>query len=68
MSSLSRIFLGIGSVVFGLIALVCFVGTVSIILEESTIQAIDALVGGTVLGTASAAASVVSFQGVRNKD
>ena len=46
---------------FGLIALVCFVGTVSMILEESTIQAIDALVGGTVLGTASAAASVVCY-------
>ena len=68
MSSLSKIFLGIGSFLFGLIALLCFVGTVSIILEESTIQAIDALVGGTVLGTASAAASTVCFRRVRSKD
>ena len=68
MSSLSRISLSIGSFVFGLIALVCFVGTVSIILEESTIQAIDALVGGTVLGTASAAACTVCFRRLRSKD
>ena len=41
------------SVVSGAISLVCFVGTVSTILDGGTIQAIDALVGGIVLGTAS---------------
>lgn len=47
------------------ISLVCFVGTVSTILEGGTIQAIDALVGGVVLGTASAAASVITYQRAR---
>ena len=52
----------------GVISLVCFVGTVSTILEGGTIQAIDALVGGIVLGTASAAAAVISYQRVRKTE
>ena len=52
----------------GVISLVCFVGTVSTILEGGTIQAIDALVGGIVLGTASAAAAVISYQRARKTE
>lgn len=53
------------SMISAVISLVCFVGTVSTILEGGTIQAIDALVGGIVLGTASAAASVITYQRAR---
>jgi hypothetical protein len=53
------------SMISAVISLVCFVGTVSTILEGGTIQAIDALVGGLVLGTASAAASVITYQRAR---
>lgn len=53
------------SMISAVISLVCFVGTVSTILEGGTIQAIDALVGGIVLGTASAAASVITYQTAR---
>ena len=53
------------SMISAVISLVCFVGTVSTILEGGTIQAIDALVGGIVLGTASAAASVIAYQRAR---
>jgi len=56
------------SIVSGTISLVCFVGTVSTILEGGTIQAIDALVGGIVLGTASAAAAVISYQRARKTE
>ena len=54
------------SMISAVISLVCFVGTVSTILEGGTIQAIDALVGGIVLGTTSAAASVITYQRARN--
>lgn len=51
----------------GVISLVCFVGTVASIIDDGTIQAIDALVGGMVFGTASAAASVLTFHKAKKK-
>lgn len=55
------------SLASGLVSLICFVGTVAAILDSGTIQAIDALVGGIVFGTASAAASVLTFHKARKK-
>lgn len=55
------------SVTCGVISLVCFVGTVASIIDGGTIQAIDALVGGMVFGTASAAASVLTFHKAKKK-